>query len=88
MFDKSPSLFNTVLSRECDLGLWPADISSYEKLHLLGKGDVRHVVHILWWMTGADAVLALYGWLSTNLFCAVPLQGLSSWHQCKGAECV
>ena len=42
-------MFNTDLSRECNLRLWQADISRNEKkIHLLGKGDVRHVVHLLW----------------------------------------
>ena len=66
IWKESPSLFNTVLSGEHDLRLWQADISKYEKIHLLGKGNVRHVVHLLWWMTGANAGLAMYGQLSAN----------------------
>ena len=63
-------------------------MSKYKKIHLLGKGDVRHVVHLLWWMTGVSAVLALYRWLSANPFCVecCSTTRSPSQHQCKGAE--
>ena len=65
--------------------------------HLLGKSDGRHI----WGAVHSSPLMMVWNSLDTPLlvgwalihtvqgipYSTVPLQSLSSWHQCKGAEC-
>ena len=60
--------------------------------HLLGKSECRHNSGVVWSSPCNDGVNLAgncpCGWLNLGPYHldVVPLQGLLSWHQCKGAE--